>query len=280
MDMTISEFVADYGAFLLAIAGAGIFGGLIAGLLGVGGGIVIVPVLYFVLGGFAIDDDVRIKVAVATSLATIIVTSLSSARSHARRGAVDRALLRAWAPPVVVGVVAGTLLASVSRGWVLTLLFAVVALLVAINMLLRGRGGSALVRDFPNGGVKFAFGTIVGLISSMMGIGGGTLSVPILTAFGFEIRRAVGTASAIGFFIAIPGTIGYVIAGWNVAGLPVGSIGYLNLIAFAGLVPLTAAFAPLGARIAHSVPPRVLNYGFAAFLLLTSARMFLDLATR
>ena len=274
--MDIAQFFANYGVFILAMCAAGIFGGLIAGLLGVGGGIVIVPVLYFVLSSLDVPEDLRMKIAVTTSLATIVVTSLSSARSHARRGAVDGDLLKAWALPVVIGVVIGTVLASFAKGWVLTLVFATVALLVALNMLFRGKGAQ-LRQDFPNQPVKFGFGTIVGLISAMMGIGGGTLSVPILTAFGFEIRRAVGTASAIGFLIAIPGTIGYVIAGWNAPGLPIASLGYFNLLAFVALVPLTALFAPVGAKLAHTIPPKVLSYSFAAFLIATSIKMFSDL---
>ncbi len=272
----IASFFASYGAFVFAMIGAGVAGGLVAGLLGVGGGIVIVPVLYFVLSALGTHPDVGIKVAVATSLATIMVTSLSSARSHAKRGAVDYDLLKTWGLPIVVGVISGTVLASYVRGWVMTSIFAVVALLVALNMLFRGKGAK-IMDEFPNGGVKLGSGYIVGLISSMMGIGGGTLSVPILTAFGFEIRRAVGTAAAIGFLIAIPGTIGYVIAGWSATDLPAGSIGYVNLIAFISLVPLTALFAPVGARIAHTIPQNVLRYAFAAFLFVTSARMFWDL---
>lgn len=272
----LNAFLAEYGMFVLAMIGAGIGGGLLAGLLGVGGGIVIVPVLYFVFTAIGISADVGIKVAVATSLSTIIVTSLSSARSHAKRGAVDYALLKSWGLPIVLGVFSGTLLASVARGWMLTSVFATVALLVALNMLLRGKGAQ-VTSDFPNKSVKAGSGYIVGLISAMMGIGGGTLSVPILTAFGFDMRRAVGTAAAIGFLIAIPGTFGYVLAGWNVPGLPAASVGYFNALAFIFLVPLTALFAPVGARIAHTIPQSLLRYAFAAFLIITSIRMFLEL---
>lgn len=272
----LSTLFTEYGLFALAMIGAGIGGGLLAGLLGVGGGIVIVPVLYFVFTAIGISADVAIKVAVATSLATIIVTSLSSASSHAKRGAVDYDLLKSWGLPIVLGVISGTMLASIAKGWMLTSVFATVALLVALNMLFRGKGAQ-VTTDFPNKAIKAGSGYVVGLISAMMGIGGGTLSVPILTAFGFDIRRAVGTAAAIGFLIAIPGTLGYIVAGWGAAGLPAASIGYFNPLAFIFLVPLTALFAPLGARIAHAVPQNVLRYAFAAFLLITAARMYLEL---
>lgn len=269
-------FPPEFVYFALAVAAAGVAGGLIAGLLGVGGGIVIVPVLFTVLEAMGTDPGIAIKVAVATSLATIVLTSLSSARSHHSRGAVDYTLLRRWSVPVVIGVIIGTLIAGYADGRLLTGVFGTVALLVAINMAWR-RNNEALRTDFPNGVVRSAFGVVVGVISAMMGIGGGTLSVPILTAFGFDMRRAVGTASAIGFFIAIPGTIGYVLTGWGVDGLPPWSLGYINLIAFAAIAPLTMAFAPLGARIAHTIPQAQLRLAFAIFLLATAIRMFWSL---
>jgi uncharacterized membrane protein YfcA len=268
--------MTDIALWVAAMAFAGVLGGFVAGLLGVGGGIVIVPILYFVLGGMGVDDDLRMKIAVATSLTTIVFTSLSSARSHYARGAVDFDLLKSWSIPVFIGVVIGTVTGGLVSGLVLTLVFAVVALLVAINMTLRAKS-APLVDGFPNRVVKAGSGTLVGLISAMMGIGGGTLSVPILTAFGYDVRRAVGTASAIGFVIAIPGTIGYAIAGWGEPGLPVGSVGYVNLIALVALAPLTMLLAPLGARVAHAIPRHILSYAFAAFLCVTSLRMFFDI---
>ncbi len=269
-------FPPEFIYFALAVAAAGVAGGLIAGLLGVGGGIVIVPVLFTVLEAVGVEAGLAIKVAVATSLATITLTSLSSARSHHRRGAVDYTLLRRWSVPVVIGVIIGTLIAGYADGRLLTGVFGTVALLVAINMAWR-RNNEAMRTDFPNAVVRSAFGVVVGLISAMMGIGGGTLSVPILTAFGFDMRRAVGTASAIGFFIAIPGTIGYVLTGWGATGLPPFSLGYINLVAFAAIAPLTMAFAPVGARIAHSIPQAHLRLAFAIFLLATAIRMFWSL---
>lgn len=266
----------DYSLFIAAMAFAGLVGGFVAGLLGVGGGIIIVPILYFVLDGMGVDDDIRMKIAVATSLTTIVFTSLSSARSHYRRDAVDFALLKSWGIPIFVGVVAGTIVGGNVNGLVLTMVFAVVALLVAANMVLRANS-VALSDGFPNGIVKVICGYCVGMISAMMGIGGGTLSVPILTAFGFDIRRAVGTASAIGFIIAIPGTIGYAIAGWNDPDLPAGSLGYVNLLALVALAPLTMLVAPVGARVAHKIERKTLGYVFAVFLAVTSLRMFYDI---
>jgi len=269
--MTLDLILAHWD-LVVAIIAAGISGGLLAGLLGVGGGIVIVPVLFVALTTLGFDDGVAMKVAVATSLCSIIFTSLSSALSHYRRGATDLVLFRAWLIPIGVGVILGTLAGGIVDGRVLTLVFAIVAILVAANMYFR-RNAAPLVQDFPSRWLKVGSGVFVGFVSSLMGIGGGTLSVPILTAVGYEMRRAVGTSSAIGFLIAIPGTIGYAIAGMNVPSTPPFSIGYVNILAVIALVPLTMLFAPLGGRIAHSIPQPTLRIAFAVFLVLTAARM-------
>ena len=263
-------------AWLAGIGVAGIAGGILAGLLGVGSGIVIVPVLYHLLDVMGVDSSVRMKVAVATSLSTIVATSAVSLSSHRKRNAIDGALLRSWGVPIFLGVVAGTVLGGYADGYVLTVIFAVVAFAVAMHMLLR-RDGAKLADGFPNATVKAVSGFFVGAVSALMGIGGGTLSVPILSAFGFDIRRAVGTASAIGFIIAIPGTLGYIYAGLGAPGLPPNSLGYVNVLAALILVPLTMSTAPLGARMAHAIPRQTLQLCFALFLLITSARMFYDL---
>jgi len=270
------DLIAQYLPWVLAMAVTGLAAGFVAGLLGVGGGIIIVPVLDLVLGIFGVDPSIRMKIAVATSLATIILTSVSSARAHYKKGAIDFGILKSWGPMIFVGVVIGTLIAGLVDGRVLSLVFAVVALLVAANMILRAQS-HALLPNFPNLAVKSGLGVVVGLISAMMGIGGGTLSVPILTAFGTDIRRAVATGAAIGFVIAIPGTIGYVIAGWGATGLPPGSLGYVNLLAFACIVPLSMFAAPFGARTAHAIDRKYLSYGFGIFLVATSIKMFWSL---
>lgn len=274
------EFVQmDTGAILLwlgAIGVAGILGGLIAGLLGVGGGIVIVPVLYNVFAAVGISDALRMKIAVATSLLTIVATSSSSVRSHWKRGAVDVGLLKLWWLPILLGVVCGTLIGGYVDGRVLSLVFACVALAVAVNMVVNGNR-AARYDGFPNRAVEWSTGVSVGLLSALMGIGGGTLSVPILSTFGYDIRKAVGTASAIGFIIAVPATAGYILTGWNVPDLPPFSFGYLNWAGALALVPLTMAMAPVGAKIAHTINRRTLQLCFSFFLAVSSLRMLIDL---
>jgi uncharacterized membrane protein YfcA len=235
-----------------------------------------VPVLFHLFSLVDIDAAVRMHLAVGTSLATIVPTSIVSARAHHRRDAVDLALLRVWGPAIFAGTVAGTLIAGMVRGWVLTAIFAVVALAVAGNMAFRPEG-SRLSDRLPSGLPLGALGVIVGAVSALMGIGGGTLSVPILSACSYPIRRAVGTASAIGLIIAVPGAIGFALAGLGVPDRPPFSLGYISLLGLAVIAPATIVSAPWGAQIAHAVPPRVLRGAFAFFLLLTSLRMFAGL---
>lgn len=271
----VAELALDPGVVLViaaAMVGAGLIGGFIAGLLGVGGGIVIVPVLYQILAFIGTDDAVRMQVAVGTSLATIVVTSVRSARAHHRRGAVDLALLQTWIGPVLVGVVAGAALSAFVSGRVLEAVFAFVALIIAGYMLFGHR--LPVAGELPRQPLKGGLGLTIGGISTLMGIGGGTLSVPVLSLCSYPIRKAVGTAAAIGLLIAVPGTVGFVIAGWSAPGTPPGSIGFVNLLGFAAIVPATIWMAPLGARTAHRISRRILRVAFALFLLATSVRMF------
>jgi len=260
---------------LLAVAMAvtGLFSGLLAGLLGVGGGIVIVGVLFSIFPIFAIPEAIMMKLAVGTSLATIIPTSIQSARKHYSKGMMDLPLLRAIWPAILVGVLLGTLLAINLRGQVSTVVFATIALAVAINM---GFAGTAfrLRESFPEGWARQAIGGFIGTVSAMMGIGGGTVGVPILTAFGAPIRSAVSTASVFGLIISIPGTLGFIVGGWGDPRLPPFSLGYVNLVGVALIVPASMLAAPWGVQLAHTIPPVALKRAFAVFLAITAARMF------
>lgn len=262
---------------LAAVAvGAGVAGGILAGLLGVGGGIVIVPALYFALSLTGMEADIAMKVAVGTSLATIVFTSLASGMGHYRKGAVDMALLRLWGPSILLGVVLGSFVGGYVSGKVLIAVFATVALVVAADMILRKGRTDPEPKGFSKSVWAF-FGVFAGGISAMMGIGGGTIGVPLLNFLGYDIRRAVGTSSVIGFIIGLPGALIYAFSGLGVDGLPPFSFGYVNLLAAAVIIPLTTTFSQLGVKLAHSIPRRALRLAFGGFLLLTSLRMFIDL---
>lgn len=266
---------SDLGVFALGLVIAGVVGGLIAGMLGVGGGIVIVPVLYHVLAGLGFDPSLRMHLAVGTSLATIIPTSISSLHAHAKRGTVDWALLKSWAVPMILGVAIGTALASYVNGRTLTLVFGIVALPVAINMAF-GKEGWRLADRLPGGAGGWAIAGGIGWLSSMMGIGGGTLGVPIMSHCNYPIHRAVGTAAAFGVIISIPAAIGMAAGGWGAPGLPAYSLGYVNLLGFVLIAPASVLMAPVGAHLAHMMDKHRLKLMFALFIAVTALRMLWD----
>lgn len=269
--------MADYSiSFLLLLAigmlCTGAVAGVLAGLLGVGGGIVIVPVLFILFDFLDIPNQVSMHLAVATSLATIIPTSISSARSHHKKGSIDIDLLKSWAPLIFIGALIGGVLSKYLASNSLTLIFGTVALLVSINMALPKK---IVLSDHMPKGVfgKGILPSFVGGFSALMGIGGGTLSVPILSAFSFPIHRAVGTASAFGLVIAIPAVFGFIWSGWGVDLRPPYSLGYVSLPAAVLIFSVSVFTAPLGAKLAHSLDPSSLKKVFAVFLFITSIRM-------
>lgn len=269
MDWTV---IAAYWPFVIGLMVTGVFSGIAAGLLGIGGGAIIVPALATALSIMGYGSDQVQHVAVGTSLAIIIPTGIMSARAHYKRGALDMSVLKLWAPFIVVGTLIGGLMAGFFSGDVLRIVFAVMAFIIAANivfgfqtMLMGHLKGSSLTHRVS------AF--VVGYISALMGIGGGSLTVPTLVAFGTSMHAAVGTSAGIGVAIAISGTIGFIISGWGVAGLPPLSLGYVNLVALVLVAVLAAAFAPLGAALAHRMDQKTLKYVFAAFLVVVGLNM-------
>ncbi len=258
------------GAAMLA---TGCVAGVLAGLFGIGGGIVIVPVLELTLGFLGVDAAIRMHIAVATSLATIIPTSLASARAHNKRGAVDFSIVKRWAIFVLAGGLFGAWIAAEVHSRVLAFLFASIALLVAAKMLLLPESRN-LTDDVPRGPLVPIIPAAIGCLSSMMGVGGGTFSVMTLTMFNQPIHRAVGTAALLGLVISLPGTIGFIAAGWFDPRIPSGSLGYVNVIGFALIAPATVLTAPLGARIAHAFSEKKLSMLFGAFLIIAAVRLF------
>ena len=275
MDFYSAAAGSELGTFALGLIIAGVVGGLVAGLLGVGGGIVVVPVLYHVLALLGVDADVRMHIAVATSLATIIPTSFSSVRSHDKKGAVDWDLLRKWAAPMVVGVIIGSALSGMVRGQTLSLIFAAVALPVAIHLAFGGEN-RRIADHLPTGIGGFLLPAGIGGVSTMMGIGGGTVGVPSMTLCGVPIHRAVGTASAFGAIISVPGTIGAILFGWHAPHVPPYSLGYVNLLGFILIAPASYFTAPYGAALAHRTDRRQLRAAFAIFIAVTASRMLYD----
>ncbi len=256
----------------LTMLATSLVAGLVSGLLGVGGGIVLVPVLEFALAFAGVPSDWRMHVAVATSSATIIPTSITSARAHYARGAVDMPLVRSWGPGILLGALAGSLLATQARSEWLTGLFGVAALAVSLKMLLAA--GSADRPDrAPRGLPGAALAGAIGTVSAMMGIGGGAFGVTVMTLCGRPIHQAVATASGFGAAIAIPAALINVFTGWSVDGLPPWSVGYVNLPGFVMLALLTSLTAPIGARLAHRLDRVRLKQAFAVFLAITATNL-------
>jgi len=259
-----------------ALAAAGGAIGLLAGLFGIGGGAISVPVFNEVFGMLGYPEAVRMPLAVGTSLAMIIPTALMSARGHFLRGAVDTALLRAWAAPVTFGVLLGAAIARVADPAVFKLVFVCVAAVISARLLTGGRNWR--IRDTLPGRWGLAgYGAVTGVLSALMGVGGGAISTMVLTLHGVPILNAVSTSAGVGVLIAIPGTIGYMLAGWGKPGLPADSIGYVSLFALALTAPTALLTTRLGVRLAHALSRRKLELSFGVFLLVVCARFLLEL---
>lgn len=273
--MGIFDAHGEAGTLALGLVIAGAVSGLIAGMLGVGGGIVVVPILYHVLSLVGVDENLRMHIAIGTSLATIVPTAFASARAHDAKGALDWALVRRWAAPMLTGVIAGSVFAGAARGQTLALIFAAAATPVALNLAF-GSETRRIAERLPEGLAGLLLPATIAGLSTAMGIGGGTLGVPVLTLFGYPIHRAVGTASAFGVVVSIPGTLGAILAGWGAPGLPPYSLGYANALAFLLIAPIAFFAAPFGAHIAHEMDRRKLRVVFAIFIAATAARMLYD----
>jgi uncharacterized membrane protein YfcA len=261
---------------LIALLASGVVGGFLAGLLGIGGGGVLVPVLYEVFRVLDVDPSIRMHLVLGTSLAIIVPTSLKSFAGHRARGSVDLELLRRVAVFVVLGVVLGVLTAKYASGELLKWIWVVAATLIALKMAF-GRDDWRLGNQLPPAPWPQIGATGIGMISTLMSIGGATFTVPLLTLYGKSILQAVGTASGVGPLIAIPGVLGFAWAGWGAPGLPPFSLGFVNLLGALIVVPLSVWAAPYGVRAAHRFPRRTLELCFAAFLATVATRFLIDL---
>jgi uncharacterized membrane protein YfcA len=256
----------------LAILAGGVVSGILAGLFGIGGGGVIVPVLYEVFGVLEVPESVRMQLCVGTSLAIIVPTAIRSYLAHRARGAVLSDVLRSWAIPAVIGVSTGAALAGYAPEWVFRLAFAVIAAGIGLRLLL-GRQDWRIADDLPKGPMNWLYGFAVGLASALMGVSGGSVSNMFLTLHNKSIHQAVATSAGLGIPITIVGAIGFMLAGLPQQNLmPPLSIGFVSLIGLAIMAPVSSFAAGYGARLAHAWPKRRLEIAFAIFLLAVAAR--------
>ncbi|MGK7295002.1 MAG: sulfite exporter TauE/SafE family protein [Candidatus Wenzhouxiangella sp. M2_3B_020] len=255
---------------IVALIGIGIAAGVLAGLLGIGGGLVIVPALTWLLIEQGADRDLAVPMAVATALGTMLLTSAASAVAHARRGSVDWSVVVRLGPAVAAGALAGAWMAAQISGLVLARVFAVVTVLIALKMLTGAASPRRAVAPAPRGWP--VAGPLIGAVSSMIGIGGGSFNVPYLAWNGYSTLRAVGIAAACGWPIALAGSAGFVIEGWSRVTWP-NSAGYWYLPGVLVIGAFGAMAAPAGARLAHRIGSTGLARLFGVFLLIVAARM-------
>lgn len=246
---------------------------MLAGLFGIGGGTVMVPILYELFRFLGTPEEVRMPLCVGTSLAMIVPTSIASFLKHHHRGTVDMHVLRAWAIPVVVGVVIGAVLASGASPDVFKVVFIAVAVITGARLLAGGDVG-LLGRDLPSGAPMMGYGVLIGSVSTLMGIGGGLLANAVMSLHGRPIRQAIATSSGLGVLISIPGAIGYAIVGLNKGALSPLSIGFVSPIAIILLMPTSLLCVGWGVALAHRLSKRHLECALALYLTAISARFF------
>jgi uncharacterized protein len=275
--MVLGVPVSELLLLAVLIIAAGFVTGILAGLFGIGGGALIVPVLYEVFSALGVSDEVRFQLCVGTSIAIIVPTNVLSFLTHRDTGAVMMDVVRAWALPAVVGVAVGSALAAFAPAGVLKLAFVLVGSVIAFK-LLAGRDSWRLAADLPGRAGMTAYGFFVGLAASLMGISGGSIANMILTLHGKSMHKAVATSAGLGVPITIAGTLGYILAGLpQQALMPPLSFGFVSLIGFALIAPVSSFTAPYGARLAHALSKRRLEVAFGSFLLLVCLRFVASL---
>ena len=260
-----------------AILLAGIVTGIFAGLFGIGGGAVIVPVLYEVFRVLGVPEEVRMQLCIGTSLGIIVPTTIRSYLAHRAAGLGMARVVRAWSLPAVAGVAVGAVAAAYAPAAVFKLAFVVIAAAIAAKLLF-GRESWVIAHALPGGMAMAVYGALIGLASSLMGVSGGSLSTIVLTLYGQSIQSAVATSAGLGVPITLAGSIGYMIAGWSQqALLPPLSIGFVSLVGVAIMAPISSYVAPYGARLAHALPKRTLEIAFGLFLLAAALRFLVSL---
>jgi uncharacterized protein len=276
--MLLGVPLGELALLALAVVIGGVATGILAGLFGIGGGAIIVPVLYEVFRILGVPEEVRMQLCVGTSMAIIIPTTIRSYLIHRAKGAVLSGVMRQWALPAVLGVAAGSVIAYFAPAAVFKIVFLTVVTIIAIKLLF-GRDSWRIADDFPGPVPMTGYGFLIGVTSSLMGVSGGSVSNMIQTLYGKPLHNAVATSAGLGVPITIAGTIGLMLAGWpKMALLPPLSIGYVSLIGVAVMAPVSSFTASYGARLAHRLSKRQLEIGFGLFLLLVAARFAASLA--
>jgi uncharacterized protein len=268
--------MADVVVLTLILVFAGALSGLLAGVFGVGGGTVVVPVLYEIFVMLGVPDELRMPLCAGTSLALIIPTSIASFTSHCKTDAVNFDLLKLWSVPIIAGVIGGTVLARYAPAAVFKTLFVLIALLTAVQLILRDRLPT-LGQEVPRR-LRLPYGLTIGLSASLIGIGGGILSNMIMTFHGRAIHESVATSAGVGVMVSIPGALGYMVAGWDRVGLPPFSVGFVSIAAVLALMPTGFVAAKLGARVAHLMSRRRLELWFATYLIMVCGQFGSSLA--
>lgn len=277
MVMTLGFSAGELAALAAALMAGGIIAGLLAGLFGVGGGGILVPVLYEVFGALSVPAEVRMHLAIGTTFAVIIPTTLRSTLAHHARGAVDAGVLRTLGPALIVGVLIGIGVAGFADSAAMQGIWIASAVTIA-SYLFFGNPSWRLGTDMPGPSVQIPIGMAVGLIATLMGVGGAAFIVPFMTLYGRSVHQAVGTSAGCSSLVAVPALFGFIWAGWGAEGLPAGSLGYVSLIGAALLTPVSIVAAPWGVRIAHGLSRRKLELAFAVFMTIVALRFIFALA--
>jgi len=275
--MLLGYPIGEIALLTLWIAGAGILVGVLAGLFGIGGGAIIVPVLYEVFRVLDVPEAIRMQACIGTSLAIIVPTTVRSYIAHKKKGAVIPEVVRIWALPAIVGVAIGPLAARYAPAQVFKVVFVVFATFIAVRMLFGANHGETDGK-LPGRPMLTFYGFLTGLVSSLVGVSGGSVSNAVLTFYGRPIQQAVATSAGVGVPITIAGTFGYVLAGWPyMAQMPPLSLGFVSLIGLACMAPVSSYTASYGVRLAHWLPRRKLEIAFAIFLFLVSLRFLVSI---
>lgn len=273
----METLLSEYGWLLIAMLAAGCATGFAAGLFGIGGGIITVPVLYAVFQAVGVDEGASLKSAIGTSLGVIIVTSIRSLAAHRQAGHVDREILMGWGPWIAAGSAAGGAMARWAPAEALAAVFVVGAVVIAVRRISKKENASPRDINLNAAVMKIPVGAGAGVFSALMGLGGGAVGVMVMTLAGRPMHQAIGTAAGFGLAVAAPGALGFLLSGWGAPGLPPGSLGFVNIPAFAAMALTAGIMAPIGARAAHRLDGVLLSRIFSVYIFVAAISLAIDI---